>query len=131
MQLRGYFHPPFNPRITGFNKEGGQFWIGFMDDDENTDGMIVVELTVWADDSPTKSTFANLRAHYDGIKVLRELEDVGFLAIFEDIKASNFYDVAQCCARCNIGIMYHGGEFTKEMTPRKMYELLYADGTEL
>lgn len=132
MKLRGYFHPAYVPQTTGLNKEGGKFWIGFMDEDDSTDGLVVIELVVWADDSPTKSTFASLRTHHDGVKVVRKLEEIGFLAIFEGIQASTFYDVVQCCARCDIPIIYHGdgSEESRKMTPRKIYEILYADAVK-
>lgn len=123
--LRGYFHPAWNPQVTGFNKQGGEFWIGFIDEEGVSHGMIRIELTVWADYSPSKHTYASIHVHHDGIKVIRELEKVGFLTIFEDIGVSNFYDVVQCCARCDIPIVYHGGEYTREVSPRKIYEILY------
>lgn len=125
MKFRGYFHPSYNPRTTGFNKQGGEFWIGFLDDEDGSGGMVRIELTVWADDSPSKSTYASIHMHHDGIEAIRKLEEVGFLEMFKDIQASTFYDVVQCCARCDIPITYHGVEYAKELTPRKFYELLY------
>lgn len=125
MPFRGYFHTPIHARVTGFNKQGGEFWIGFINDDDTSEGMVRVELTVPSDESPSQNTYASIHIHYDGVKVLRQLESIGFLAIFEEIKASNFYDLVQCCARCDIPIVYHGGTYTKEVTSRKMYELLY------
>lgn len=124
MKFRGYFHPAYFPKITGGNKEGGAFWIGFIsDDDMTTDGLIRIELTLPADDT-WDHTFASFTIHHDGIKVVRKLEEIGFLDIFEEIQASTFYDVVQCCARCDIPIVYHGyhGE---ELMSRKMYELLH------
>lgn len=128
MKLSGYFHSAVTSRTTGFNKEGGHFWIGFGDDVETPrNGAIAIELTVWSEHSPSQSTYASIRVYHDGIAVIRELEKIGFLTMFEEIQANNFYDVAQCCARCDVPIMYHGGDYTKEMTPRKIYELLYSD----
>lgn len=124
MSLRGYFHTPIFPSVTGFNKQGGEFWIGFLNDDDTTDGMIRIELTVPADDAPSLNTYAVLHTHYDGVNVLRKLLKIGFLDLFEEIQASTFYDVVQCCERCNIPIQYHDEEM-KEMTSRRMYELLY------
>lgn len=123
MQLKGFFLPAYYPRIIGFNKQGGEFWIGFLDD-ERLGTAIRIELTVWADDSPSKNTYASIHVHHDAISVVRELERVGFLALFEELKASTFYDVVQCCVRSDISIMYHGDN-VKEMVPRKIYELLY------
>lgn len=125
MPFRGYFHQAHNPRITGFNKEGGSFFIGFINDDDSTDGQVRIELTVPADNSPSKNTFANIHVYHDGIVAIRKLEEIGFLTMFEEIQASNFYDVVQCCVRCDIPIMYHGGDYTKELTPRKIYDMLY------
>lgn len=125
MKFRGYFHPTYNPRITGFNKEGGEFWIGFIDDEDVSHGMIRIELTVWAEDAPSQHTYASLRVHHDGIRVLRHLEEIGFFERFEELKASTFYDVVQCCVLSDIPITYHGGEDFKEMTPRRIYEILY------
>jgi hypothetical protein len=127
MKFRGVFHPSYNPEIRGFNQDGGEFYIGFFTDDDSSDGMIQIKLTVWAPDSPTHNTFASLRVYHDGIKVLRELEKRGFLKLFEELKASTFYDVVQCFVWCNIPIMYHGGDEYKEMTPRKIYQLLYEE----
>lgn len=126
MKLRGYFHPAYVPKIIGLNKEGGSFWIGFIaDDDILTDGLIRIELIVPADDWPDSSSFfASFHVHHDGLKVMRKLEEIGFLSIFEEIKASTFYDVVQCCARCDVPVIYHGhGE---ELMSRKMYELLHS-----
>lgn len=129
-KFRGYFHPAYNPIVTGFSKEGGSFWIGFIDDDDVSHGMIRIKLTVWADNAPSKNTFASIHVHYDGIKVMRELENRGFLKHFEELKASTFYDVVQCCVLSDICIMYHGGEEFNEMTPRKIYEILYGEKAE-
>jgi hypothetical protein len=129
-QFRGYFHPSFEPRVTGFNKQGGSFFIGYIDEeDDSIDGQIRIELTVWADISPSKSTYASIQVYHDGVKVMRELDKLGFLDMFEEIQASNFYDVVQCCERCGIPIMYHDNfqnDF-RQMTPRKIYDILYAD----
>lgn len=125
-KLRGYFHPRLYPETTGFNKEGGNFWIGFDNDEAQADGTIQIDLTVPAEHSPTQNTYATIQVHYDGIAVIRELERLGFLKMFEEIQASTFYDLVQCFARCDISIMYHG-EYTKEMTPRKLYEILYGE----
>lgn len=126
MTFRGHFHPPIHPRVTGFNKQGGEFWIGFIDENDGSGSQIRIELIVPSDASPTKNTFASLHVHHDGVKVIRELEKIGFLKMFEEIQASTFYDVVQCCARCDVPILYLGGEETKEMTPRLIYEELYA-----
>jgi hypothetical protein len=124
MPFRGYFYASIYPRVTGFNKQGGDFWIGFLNDDDTTNGQIRIELTVPAEESPSSNTYAILHVHHDGVNVLRKLLEIGFLDIFEEIQASTFYDVVQCCERCNIPIQYNG-EYTKEMTSRRMYELLY------
>lgn len=126
MSFRGLFHEPIFPRITGFNKQGGEFWIGFMNDDDTTNGMIRIELTVPSDDSLSKSKFASIQVHYDSVRVIHKLSEIGFLDLFEEIQATTFYDVVQCCARCDIPIQYNG-ESTKEMTPRRIYDLLYLD----
>lgn len=123
----GSFHPDYRPKVTGFNQEGGRFWIGFFDDQDISDGMIAIELKVPSDISPTNNTFASLHVHHDGVKVLHKLEEIGFLKLFQEIQASTFYDIVQCCVRCDIPIVYHGGEYTKEMTNRKIYEILYLD----
>lgn len=125
MSFRGYFFTPIHARVTGFSKQGGDFWIGFINDDDTNEGIVRVELTVPSDESPKQKTYASIHIHYDSLKVLRHLESIGFLAIFEEIKASNFYDLVQCCARCDIPIVYHGDTYTKEVVSRKMYELLY------
>jgi hypothetical protein len=126
MKLRGYFHPAYVPKIMGLGKEGGDFWIGFLsDDDLITDGLIRIELTVPADESDSAGgNFASFHVHYDGLKVIRKLEEIGFLDIFEEIKASTFYDVVQCCARCDLPMIYHG-YYGEELMSRKMYELLH------
>lgn len=125
MKLRGWFHPAFFPKIQGLNKEGGEFWIGFVNDDDVSEGMIRIELTVPASDSYSQSYFASIHVHYDGINAIRKLEELGFLAMFEEIKASTFYDVVQCCSRCDIPIIYHG-DYSRELMSREMYEILYA-----
>lgn len=126
MPFRGYFHTPLVPRATGFNKQGGEFWIGFINDDDSTNGMVRIELTIPSDISPSRNTYASIHVHHDGISVIRKLEEIGFLDMFEEIQASTFYDVVQCCSRCNIPITYHG-DYSKEMLNRKMYKILYCD----
>lgn len=115
MPFRGYFHTPIHPLITGFNKQGGEFWIGFIEDDDSSAGVVRIELTVPSDQSPSQNTYASIHVYHDGVKVLRHLEKIGFLAMFEEIQASNFYDLVQCCARCDIPIQYQ-----EEFTPRKL-----------
>lgn len=129
MEFRGYFHPAYYPRTTGFIKEGGEFWIGFINDEDQADGLIRIKLSVLADNADTTSdgSFASFHIHHDGLKVMRKLEEIGFLKMFEEIKASTFYDVVQCCVTCGVPIIYHG-DYTREMTPRRIYEILYSQG---
>lgn len=124
MKFRGYFHPAYNPRTTGLNKQGGEFWVGFINDQDESDGLARIELTVPAESSPSQHTFASIRVHADGVKVIRKLDEVGFLTLFEEIHASTFYDLVQCFARCDIPIIYHG-DYGNELVSREMYELLY------
>jgi hypothetical protein len=124
MKFRGWFHPAYYPKTQGFNMQGGEFWIGFVDDQDVSEGLIRIELTVPSLDSPSKSYFASIHVHYDGVKVIRRLEEVGFLKIFEEIQASTFFDVVQCCTRCDIPIVYHG-DHGRELVSREMYEILY------
>lgn len=125
-KFRGWYHPAYFPQTTGLLKEKGEFWVGFVSDDgETTDGMIRIRLRVPAESSDS-SMFASMSVHHDGIKVLRHLEEVGFLKMFEELKVSTFYDLVQCFAACDIPITYHGGDEYKEMTSRKIYDMLYA-----
>lgn len=126
MKFRGYFHPDYSPEITGLNKAAGSFWIGFLDDEDLADGLIRIELTVSSgeEDPIFSRAFADIHVHYDGLKVLRHLEEVGFLKIFEETRASTFYDVVQCCARCKIPIIYHG-DHGNELVSRQLYDLLH------
>lgn len=131
MKFRGYFHPPtYSPQIRGYNQEAGAFWIGFIDDEDIAHGMIVIDLSVSTQEADIRNSFASIHVHHDGIKVLQELEKRGFLKYFEEIKASTFYDVVQCCVLSDIPIMYNGGNDYKEMTPRKTYEILYENRVE-
>jgi hypothetical protein len=127
MKFRGYFHPAYNPRTVGFNKQGGEFWIGWINDKDESEGLVRIELTIPADDSPSQSTFAVIHVHADGVTVIRQLEKVGFLKMFEEIHASTFYDVVQCCSRCDIPIIYHG-DYGNELVSREIWEVLYSGG---
>lgn len=124
MTFRGWFHPSIYPKITGFNKQGGEFWIGFVDSEDISEGLLRIELTVPSWNSESKNFFASIHVHYDGVKVIRRLEEIGFLKMFEEIKASTFYDVVQCCSRCDIPIIYHG-DYGNELTSREIYDILY------
>jgi hypothetical protein len=128
MKLRGYFQPAYDPQVRGLSKEGGEFWIGIIaDDDITTDGLIKIELTVAAEQSGSGHDFASFHVHHDGLKVMRKLQEIGFLDIFEEIQASTFYDVVQCCARCNVPIQYNG-YYGEELMSRQMYEILHPTG---
>lgn len=126
MKLTGQFYPAFVPEITGLTRAGGHFWIAFVDDEEITHGAVRINLTVPARFTPGdyNHSFASFHFHYDSLNVIYKLNELGFLKLFEELKASTFYDVVQCCVLCNIPITYYG-EDNKELIPRKVYEIIY------
>lgn len=68
--------------------------------------------------------FASMNVHYDGVKILQNLEASGFLSKFEEMKASTFYDIFQIIHSIEgISLVNHDSDL-KLIASRRMYETL-------
>lgn len=122
--LTAVWMPTFHHEITGLSRYLGSFWIT-RDGDEHG-GCVVVKMTVPAEGHREQGFFASISVHYDGIKILRDLDD--FLNLFEEIEAQTVYDVFQCLVRCGILVISHDTD--PELVPnRKWYELVHGENT--
>lgn len=121
--LRAIWMPRLRPEIIGLSKIIGEFGVRYTEDDPH-EGEILIEIRAPADITDNRlGYFAALHVHYDGIRVLSDLRETGFLARFAMLHANTFYDVMQCFLMSNISVTVHG-DSEYEFVNREIYKLL-------
>lgn len=123
--LKAIWMPHFYPEVIGLSKKIGDFWI----EDDERGGSIKIGITAPAEEDRMQSGdvsgyFASMNVHYDGVKILQNLEASGFLSKFEEMKASTFYDIFQIIHSIEgISLVNHDSDL-KLIASRRMYETL-------
>lgn len=126
--LRAVWIPHHFDNIEGLSRKKGIFWINYSEDDERR-GEIAIRIIVPVDprdsnpDSTTAGFFAAFAIHYDGISIVAELSERGFMDNFAKKQANTFYDVMDCFLMADIPVTIHGDD-DREFLNRRMYELL-------
>jgi hypothetical protein len=116
-KLRAVYHPRFEPKVTASIQEIGTFWISM------ESGEVMIRVRTPASHAHHGGFYVSIDMHYDGVDIMRELDQRGFLSRFKAIKASTFYDVLQCLNVAGIPLVSHDHD-SLEYTSRAMYELL-------
>jgi hypothetical protein len=131
IMLRAFFQPAYYDTVHGLARDLGIIYIGYDENDERYPAEVAIKLVIPADLDVRllfkernvgydRNFYASITSHHDGVQIMRELFDRGFMSRFEKIEASTFYDVLQCLIVAGIGLRSE----EPELRSRKMYELL-------
>lgn len=127
--LNAIYTPAWNREVIGHARRLGEFWIA----QDKAEGSVCLKLTVPAESTRYTNVnatngvyFAAFHTHYDGVEIMKQLFEIGFMTHFEQIQAKTFYDVFQCFMIFNIPVLVHDSD--KTLIPsRKLYDRLYTE----